>query len=291
MNKKYLQEMLEALISDDTEKAAEYLHKNSISRFRKLVLGEKHEEEEEEDKEEEEEKKDKKEAEKGKHRKKDDDNDDNDDNDDDEDDDDDDEEVDESLLDQIDESLLDEIYTIVTEKKPSAGLSKKKKSEIVKKAKKGEDIGKKGKKFAEIAKKAAKRYGSVERGRKVAAAAMWKNVHEDLSHSDSYEKNEKGESYTSVLHKDNSRKYNNPKGTSVKADPSSGMSAKLSNAYKTAPHKDNSRKAKSEDKGTKGLHKVSKVTASPDGDGSRDNRRTDKAKKYHGTSRDGKDLK
>lgn len=61
-------------------------------------------------------------------------------------------------------------------KKPSAGLSKKKKSEIVKKAKKGEDIGKKGKGFEKIEKKAAKEYGSKEAGKKVAAAALWKNT-------------------------------------------------------------------------------------------------------------------
>ena len=61
-------------------------------------------------------------------------------------------------------------------KKPSAGLSKEKKGEIVKKAKKGEDIGKKGKGFEKVEKKAEKEYGSEEIGKKVAAAAMWKNV-------------------------------------------------------------------------------------------------------------------
>jgi hypothetical protein len=60
--------------------------------------------------------------------------------------------------------------------KPSAGLSKEKKSEVVKKAKAGEDIGKKGKDFGKLAKSAAKEYGSKEKGEKVAAAAMWKNV-------------------------------------------------------------------------------------------------------------------
>ena len=64
----------------------------------------------------------------------------------------------------------------VTEEKPSAGLSKEKKSEVVKKAKKGEDIGKKGKGFEKLADKAAKEYGSKEKGEKVAAAAMWKNI-------------------------------------------------------------------------------------------------------------------
>lgn len=60
--------------------------------------------------------------------------------------------------------------------KPSAGLSKEKKSAIVKKAKAGEDIGKKGKGFKSVAAKAAKEYGSKESGEKVAAAALWKNL-------------------------------------------------------------------------------------------------------------------
>lgn len=59
-------------------------------------------------------------------------------------------------------------------KKPSAGLTKKAKSVIAKKAKAGEDIGKKGKGFEKVAAKAAKEYGSKEKGEKVAAAAMWK---------------------------------------------------------------------------------------------------------------------
>lgn len=63
-----------------------------------------------------------------------------------------------------------------SENNPSAGLSKEKKSEVVKKAKKGEDIGKKGKGFEKVAKKAAEKYDSKEKGEKVAAAAMWKNV-------------------------------------------------------------------------------------------------------------------
>ena len=65
---------------------------------------------------------------------------------------------------------------IVEEDKPSKGLSKKKKSDVVKKARRGGDIGKKGKNFDKIAKKAAKRYGSEEAGERVAAAAMWKNI-------------------------------------------------------------------------------------------------------------------
>jgi len=62
------------------------------------------------------------------------------------------------------------------EEKPSAGLSKKKKSKIAKDASAGKDIGKKGKGFDKVAAKAAKRYGSKEAGEKVAAAAMWKNA-------------------------------------------------------------------------------------------------------------------
>jgi phenylalanyl-tRNA synthetase alpha subunit len=60
------------------------------------------------------------------------------------------------------------------EEKPSAGLSKKKKSEIVKKAKKGEDIGKRGKEFEKIEKKAKE--SGADNPKAVAAAQMWKNV-------------------------------------------------------------------------------------------------------------------
>jgi len=60
-------------------------------------------------------------------------------------------------------------------KKPSAGLTKKEKSAISKKAHAGEDIGKKGKGFEKVAKAAEKQYGSEEAGEKVAAAAMWKS--------------------------------------------------------------------------------------------------------------------
>lgn len=61
-------------------------------------------------------------------------------------------------------------------KKPSAGLSKKQKSAVAKKARAGKDVGKKGKGFEKVAKKAAKKYGSSEKGKKVAAAAMWKGA-------------------------------------------------------------------------------------------------------------------
>lgn len=56
--------------------------------------------------------------------------------------------------------------------KPSKGLSKKKKSAIAKKARAGKDIGKKGKNFSKVAKAA----GGGEKGKRIAAAAMWKNA-------------------------------------------------------------------------------------------------------------------
>jgi hypothetical protein len=59
-------------------------------------------------------------------------------------------------------------------KKPSAGMTKKEKSAVAKKAHAGKDIGKKGKGFEKVAKAAEKEYGSEEAGKKVAAAAMWK---------------------------------------------------------------------------------------------------------------------
>lgn len=61
-------------------------------------------------------------------------------------------------------------------KKPFAGLSKEQKSAVAKKARAGGDIGKKGKGFEDVAAKAAKQYGSEEAGKRVAAAAMWKNI-------------------------------------------------------------------------------------------------------------------
>jgi hypothetical protein len=60
------------------------------------------------------------------------------------------------------------------EKSPSSGLSAKQKSDVVKKAKAGEDIGKKGKGFKDVVAK-AKASGADNPGA-VAAAAMWKNV-------------------------------------------------------------------------------------------------------------------
>ena len=66
----------------------------------------------------------------------------------------------------------------VSEAKPSAGLSKAKKSATVKDAKAGKDIGKPGKGFDKLAKKA----GGGEKGEKIAAAAMWKNIKETTAY-------------------------------------------------------------------------------------------------------------
>jgi hypothetical protein len=62
------------------------------------------------------------------------------------------------------------------ESKPSAGLSKAKKSKIAKDAKAGKDIGKPGKNFDKVAKKA----GGGAKGKRIAAAAMWKNIKEGV---------------------------------------------------------------------------------------------------------------
>ena len=55
-------------------------------------------------------------------------------------------------------------------------MNKAQRSAVVKKAVAGKDIGKKGKGFAKVAAAAAKKYGSKEIGKKVAAAAMWKSL-------------------------------------------------------------------------------------------------------------------
>ena len=70
--------------------------------------------------------------------------------------------------------LIAEAYAKVNEAKmkPSAGLTKKQKSAVAKKARAGKDIGKKGPGFAKMAKAA----GGGEKGKKIAAAAMWKSV-------------------------------------------------------------------------------------------------------------------
>lgn len=54
---------------------------------------------------------------------------------------------------------------------PSTGMTKREKSAVAKKARAGEDIGKPGKQFAKVAAKA----GGGEKGKRIAAAAMWKN--------------------------------------------------------------------------------------------------------------------
>lgn len=59
----------------------------------------------------------------------------------------------------------------MSESKPSAGMSKGEKSAVAKKAQAGKDIGKPGKSFEKVAKAA----GGGEKGKKIAAAAMWKN--------------------------------------------------------------------------------------------------------------------
>jgi len=72
--------------------------------------------------------------------------------------------------------LINLLKQTLEEAKPSKGLSKKKKTAVVKAAKSGKDIGKKGKNFKKVAKKAAKKYGSEEAGKRVAAAALWKGI-------------------------------------------------------------------------------------------------------------------
>ena len=62
---------------------------------------------------------------------------------------------------------------------PSAGMSKKQKSAVVKDAKAGKDIGKPGKSFDKVAKAA----GGGEKGKKIAAAAMWKNKAKSIKES------------------------------------------------------------------------------------------------------------
>ena len=75
---------------------------------------------------------------------------------------------------EVDETFGQGVY----EAKPSAGLSKAKKSAVVKKAKAGGDIGKPGKSFDKVAKAA----GGGEKGEKIAAAAMWKNIKETTAY-------------------------------------------------------------------------------------------------------------
>lgn len=64
-------------------------------------------------------------------------------------------------------------FDLLENEKPSAGLTKKQKSNVVKDAKAGKDIGKPGKHFKDV-EKAAKEGGAKDPAA-VAAAAMWKN--------------------------------------------------------------------------------------------------------------------
>lgn len=57
-------------------------------------------------------------------------------------------------------------------RKPSMGMSKKAKSSVVKQARAGKDIGKPGKGFAKVAAAA----GGGAKGRRIAAAAMWRSM-------------------------------------------------------------------------------------------------------------------
>lgn len=74
--------------------------------------------------------------------------------------------------DDLDEIDIYDLFTLYEKAKPSAGLTKKERSEIVKKAKRGEDLGKPGKGFEKVV-KAAKKAG-MKNPEAVAAAQMWK---------------------------------------------------------------------------------------------------------------------
>ena len=73
------------------------------------------------------------------------------------------------LFDLLKESIIE-----AKKIKPSSGLSKEKKSAIVKQAKKGKDFGKKGKGFKDVVSKAKK--SGAEDPEAVAGAAFWKNI-------------------------------------------------------------------------------------------------------------------
>lgn len=59
-------------------------------------------------------------------------------------------------------------------KHPAKGIPEKKKSEVVKRARRGENIFGGG--FDKVEKEAEKRYGSEDSGKRVAAAIMWKKL-------------------------------------------------------------------------------------------------------------------
>jgi len=110
--------------------------------------------------------------------------------------------------------------------KPSAGLSKAKKSAVVKDAKAGKDIGKPGKGFDKLAKKA----GGGEKGEKIAAAAMWKNIKETTAYIAEKKKKEKmadeGNAFSGALEK--AREHGDTKmtvdGKSVPVKPGKSIS-------------------------------------------------------------------
>jgi hypothetical protein len=106
----------------------------------------------------------------------------------------------------------DEKHKRTDEGKPSAGLSKEKKSEVVKSAKSGKDIGKKGKGFEKIAKSA----GGGEKGQKIAANVMWKNIKREAVGDRSVQTDESG--YQG--------KGNHKPGWMLKADPALGKKVK-----------------------------------------------------------------
>ena len=81
------------------------------------------------------------------------------------------------------ESILSKVVKVI-EAAPSAGMSKKEKSAVVKKAKAGKDIGKPGKNFKKVEKAAAKS-GATDPAA-VAAAAMWKSAKKAVKESEEY---------------------------------------------------------------------------------------------------------
>lgn len=72
--------------------------------------------------------------------------------------------------------LTFEQFSLNEKRRPSEGLTKKEKSDVVKRAKSGKDIGRRGKNFDKVVDKAKKQYGSEEIAKKVAASSMWKNL-------------------------------------------------------------------------------------------------------------------
>lgn len=78
------------------------------------------------------------------------------------------------IREEVEKQMNEEQTLSEDKKKPSAGLTKKEKSAVVKKAKAGKDIGHEGKGFKEVEKK-AKESGAKD-PKAVAATAMWKNI-------------------------------------------------------------------------------------------------------------------